>query len=104
MVIAPSLPVLRDWAAENNVAYSSDAELAGDPRVQALYESIVQHVNNNLAQFEKLKKVLVLPEELSVSNGTLTPTLKLRRRKVEEHYRELIDDLYADVAEPTKVN
>jgi len=72
--------------------------------VQALYESIVQHVNNNLAQFEKLKKVLVLPEELSVSNGTLTPTLKLRRRKVEEHYRELIDDLYADVAEPTKVN
>jgi long-chain acyl-CoA synthetase len=61
-------------------------------------------VNNNLAQFEKLKKVLVLPEELSVSNGTLTPTLKLRRRKVEEHYRELIDDLYADVAEPTKVN
>jgi len=104
VVIAPSLPVLRDWAAENNVAYSSDAELAGDPRVQALYESIVQHVNNNLAQFEKLKKVLVLPEELSVSNGTLTPTLKLRRRKVEEHYRELIDDLYADVAEPTKVN
>jgi long-chain acyl-CoA synthetase len=104
VVIAPSLPVLHDWAHDNRVAYESDAELVADPRVQALYESIVHHVNNNLAQFEKLKKVLVLPEELSVNNGTLTPTLKLRRRKVEEHYRELIEKLYADAtAETTKV-
>jgi long-chain acyl-CoA synthetase len=38
----------------------------------------------------------VLPDELSFANGTLTPTLKLRRRTVEEHYRELIEKLYAD--------
>jgi long-chain acyl-CoA synthetase len=96
VVIAPSLPVLHDWAREYEIAYDSDADLVANPKVQALYEAIVHHVNNNLAQFEKLKKVLVLPEELSVSNGTLTPTLKLRRRKVEEHYREMIEKLYAD--------
>lgn len=104
VVIAPSLPVLHDWAQENKVSYDDDADLVANPRVQALYESIVHHVNNNLAQFEKLKKVLVLPEELSVNNGTLTPTLKLRRRKVEEHYREMIEKLYADsTVETTKV-
>jgi long-chain acyl-CoA synthetase len=104
VVIAPSLPVLHDWATQNGVSYDTDAELVADPRVQTLYESIVHHVNNNLAQFEKLKKVLVLHEELSVTNGTLTPTLKLRRRKVEEHYRELIEKLYVDsTVETTKV-
>jgi len=104
VVIAPSLPVLHDWAQENKVSYDDDADLVANPRVQALYESIVHHVNNNLAQFEKLKKVLILPEELSVNNGTLTPTLKLRRRKVEEHYREMIERLYADsTVETTKV-
>ncbi|HEX6879134.1 MAG TPA: long-chain fatty acid--CoA ligase [Terriglobales bacterium] len=104
VVVAPAFAALRDWAKENGISYRTDTELVADPRVQLLYESIVQHVNNNLAQFEKLKKVLVLPEELSVDNGTLTPTLKLRRRKVEEHYRELIEKLYADAKEPAKVN
>lgn len=98
VVIAPSMPILEDWARQNGIAFNSHAELVGNPKVQALYNGIVAHVNNNLAQFEKLKKVLVLPEELSMNNGTLTPTLKLRRRKVEEHYRELIDKMYADAA------
>jgi long-chain acyl-CoA synthetase len=98
VVIAPSFTVLRDWAVENNLIFTSNADLVGHPHVQELYEGIVRQVNNNLAQFEKLKKVLVLAEELSVEHGTLTPTLKLRRRKVEERYRELIDKLYADGA------
>jgi long-chain acyl-CoA synthetase len=96
VVIAPSFVALRDWAVENGIAFGSNAELAANPKVQELYEKIVGQVNHNLAQFEKLKKVLVLPEELSVEHGTLTPTLKLRRRKVEERYRELIDKMYTE--------
>lgn len=96
VVIAPSFAVLRDWAVENNLIFTSNADLVGHPHVQALYEGIVNQVNRNLAQFEKLKKVLVLPEELSVEHGTLTPTLKLRRKKVEERYREMIEKMYAE--------
>lgn len=96
VVIAPSFTVLRDWAVENNLIFTSNADLVGHPHVQALYEGIVNQVNRNLAQFEKLKKVLVLPEELSVEHGTLTPTLKLRRRKVEERYRDMIEKMYAE--------
>lgn len=104
VVIAPSLPVLEEWARANEIAYATKAELVANPKVQALYEAIVKGVNNNLAQFEKLKKFLVLPEELSVNDGTLTPTLKLRRRKVEERYRELIDKMYENSSEPAKVS
>jgi long-chain acyl-CoA synthetase len=69
-----------------------------DARVQSHYEAIVEQVNQNLARFERLKKVLVVPEELSIENGTLTPTLKLRRRNVEALYKEQIEKLYADTA------
>jgi long-chain acyl-CoA synthetase len=72
--------------------------MAAHPRVQALYENIVEQVNRNLARFERLKKVLVIPEELSIENGTLTPTMKLRRRNVEARYKEQIDRLYAETA------
>lgn len=98
VVIAPSFNVLRDWAVQNNLIFTCNKDLVNNPLVQQLYEGIVHQVNNNLAQFEKLKKVLVLPEELSVDHGTLTPTLKLRRRKVEERYRESIEKLYAEGA------
>ena len=66
------------------------------PQVQALYKDIVDELNQNLAQYEKLKKVLVLPEELSIADGTLTPSMKLRRRHLEQRYHKQIDALYAE--------
>jgi long-chain acyl-CoA synthetase len=96
VVIIPAFAVLEDWAAQKHVAFSSRRQLVADPRVQSLYEGIVEQINQNLARFERLKKVLVVPEELSIENGTLTPTMKLRRRNVEMLYKEEIERLYAD--------
>ncbi len=62
--------------------------------MQELYQGIVQDVNENLARFEKLKRVVVVPDEFSADNGALTPTLKLRRRVVEERYRNQIEETY----------
>jgi long-chain acyl-CoA synthetase len=98
VVIVPAFAALEDWAAKNGVVFRSRKELVADARVQLLYEGIVMQVNQNLARFERLKKVLVVPEELSIENGTLTPTLKLRRRNVEALYKEQIEKLYADTA------
>ena len=49
-----------------------------------------------LASFETPKKIALLGEELTIENGFLTPTLKVKRRVVEERFEEVIDDLYAD--------
>ena len=75
--------------------------MSANRKVQALYEGIVEEVNRNLARFEKLKRVLLVPEEFSADNGALTPTLKLRRRVIEERYRRQIDELYAEVEATT---
>jgi long-chain acyl-CoA synthetase len=91
VLIAPSFPVLEKWASENNVPFASRQELVEDPKVRTLYQSIVSQVNTKLADFEKLRKVLLLPEELRVEDGMLTASMKLRRRTVEEKYKHLIE-------------
>jgi long-chain acyl-CoA synthetase len=62
--------------------------------VQALYEDAVEQLNAGLARFEKLKRVLLVDEEFSASDGTLTHTMKVRRRGIEARYQKLIDDMY----------
>jgi long-chain acyl-CoA synthetase len=94
VLISPHFPVLEDWARANKVAFASREELVASPKVQALYEGIVQESNKDLARFEKLKRVLLVPEDFSASDGTLTHTMKVRRRGIEERYRTLIDDMY----------
>src|ERR1700675_1704383 len=95
VLIAPHFPALEDWARENDVDFGSREELVANARVQALYEGIIEDLNQNLARFEQLKRVLVVPEELSAADGTLTHTFKVRRRGIEERYRTRIDEMYA---------
>ncbi|MGA7514975.1 MAG: long-chain fatty acid--CoA ligase [Candidatus Sulfotelmatobacter sp.] len=101
VIVSPNFTMLEDWARTNDVDFSSRAELIAHPKVQALYERIVEEVNQNLARFEKLKRVLLVSEEFTADNGTLTPTLKLRRRIIEERYRRQIDQLYAQAEAAT---
>src|SRR5580658_126317 len=95
VLIAPYFPVLEDWARANQVEFASRETLVANAKVQALYEGIVEEANQNLARFEKLKRVLVVAEEFSAADGTMTHTFKIRRRGIEERYHTLIDELYA---------
>ena len=96
VLIVPNFPVLEEWAATHSISFSSRKELVRSPQVRALYQGFVDELNSNLAQYEKLKKFLLLPEELSIADGTLTPSMKLRRRHLEQRYHKQIDALYAE--------
>ncbi len=95
MLISPYFVLLEDWARNNQVKFSTRTELVQNPKVQALYEGIVEDLNRNLARFEKLKKVLLVADEFSAADGTLTHTMKVRRRAIEERYRQVIAEMYA---------
>ncbi len=101
VIVSPNFAALEEWARENNIAFSSRAELVAHPKVQALYEGIVEGVNGNLARFEKLKRVMIVADEFTPDNGTLTPTMKLKRKVIEERYRGQIDELYAQAEATT---
>jgi len=102
VLIAPSFSVLEEWARANRVAFSSRQELVADPKVRGLYEGIVGELNDRLARFEQLKKVLLVAEEFSPENGALTASMKLRRRVVEERYQRQIEAMYVE-AESSRV-
>jgi len=103
VIIAPSFPALEGWAHENGVSFSSREELVRNAKVDELYRNIVGEVNRNLAHFEKIKKVLLVPDEFSVADGMLTPTLKLKRRVVEARYKELIEQAYTTTGEAVSI-
>lgn len=94
VLIVPYFALLEDWARTNEIGFSDRLDLVSQPRVRALYEGIVEQQNRGLARFEKLKKVMLIAEEFTAADGTLTHSLKLRRRVVEERYKNQIDELY----------
>lgn len=96
VLIIPSFEDLEQWAQQHGVKFSTRKELVRSHQVRGLYEGIVEELNSNLAQYEKLKKVLVVPDELSIADGTLTPSMKLRRRHLTDRYKKEIDALYAE--------
>ena len=98
VLIVPNFSALEMWTREQGMEFSSRQELLADSRVQSCYEEVVASLNQNLAQFEKLKKFALLSEEFSPANGTMTASLKIRRRAVEAHCREQIEKMYAEIA------
>jgi long-chain acyl-CoA synthetase len=96
VLIVPNFVVVETYARTEGLAFSSRQELIAIPEIHARYADIVQSVNAELAQFERLKKFRLIPEELSSSNGTLTASLKIRRRAIEEHFKREIDEMYSE--------
>jgi long-chain acyl-CoA synthetase len=71
-------------------------ELVARPDVLALYQEIVDALNLDLSQYERIKRIALLPKEFSIEGGELTPTLKVKRKVVEGRYREQIEELYRE--------
>jgi long-chain acyl-CoA synthetase len=83
------------WAAENGIE-GDNASLAVDERVRALVQSVVDDANRDRSRFEQVKRFTILPRDFTMEHGEITPTLKLRRRAVQEHFATEIDALYAE--------
>ncbi len=96
VIIAPSFPLLEDWAKNEGVIFTSRQELVNLPKVRGLYEAIVAKLNDKLAHFETLKKIILVPDEFSIATGEITPSLKLKRRVVEAKYKPQIEAIYAE--------
>ena len=82
-------------AAQAGSSARTPEAAAGDPVFRAYLEKQVEAVNQGLARYETIKKIKVLPRELSVDAGELTPTLKLKRRAIHERHKDAIEALYA---------
>jgi long-chain acyl-CoA synthetase len=95
-LIALDEEAIRQWAAENGLAGKSYRELSQDSKTRALIEPYIAELNKGLASYESIKSFAILPEDLTVDSGALTPSLKLKRKAVETQYASLLDDFYRE--------
>ena len=87
---------IRDWATRHGLADRSYEDLTRAPEVFELVQECVTTLNGQLPSFATIKRFVVLPRDLTVESGDLTPTLKLKRQVVERKYQALLDDIYKD--------
>jgi long-chain acyl-CoA synthetase len=93
-LIVPSFPVLERRLKDLGRQPAPRAELVTRADVLSLYQEIVDGLNRDLSQFERIKKIVLLPAEFSIESGELTPTLKLKRKVVAERWSDAIERLY----------
>jgi long-chain acyl-CoA synthetase len=98
-LVVPNFAALDAECAARGIKASSREELIADPRVIDLYTQTITRLTPQLARHETIKRVALLPRELTIEAGEMTPTLKIKRRIVEERFREVIDSLYAEADE-----
>jgi long-chain acyl-CoA synthetase len=102
-LIVPNPVTVSAKLAQEGLKFGSDAELAAHPRAYTLIENEVSRLTAHLAQYETIKRFALLAEDFTFDGGTMTFTMKLKRRVVEKRYHDLIAKLYADVTEPRPV-
>jgi long-chain acyl-CoA synthetase len=95
ILIVPNFDNLERWADERSLTYGTRAELIEMTDVQAKVEREVMSMLPHLAKFETPKKVVLIEKDFTIESGELTPTLKVKRRVVEQHYKEQIDAAYS---------
>jgi long-chain acyl-CoA synthetase len=83
------------WAADNAVE-GDLAALAANSSIHELVQGVVDEVNRDRSRFEQIKRFAILPRDFTMEEGEVTPTLKLRRRAVQEHFADEIEALYAE--------
>ncbi|MFG3345317.1 AMP-dependent synthetase/ligase [Streptomyces sp. NPDC048018] len=98
-LIALDEPAILGWAAEHGLGGKSYAEVVGSPQVEQLIEGYVGRLNEGLQRWQTIKKFRLLPRDLDVEHGELTPSLKMKRPVVERTYQHLIDEMYAGARE-----
>jgi len=98
VLVVPNFDSLKSWAHQQGLTWTDMESLLAQAPVRAKLEQEVAHRVEGFARFETPKKVLPLPRELSLEKGEITPTLKVKRRVVEERFREAIEKLYAEDA------
>ncbi|MDN5725577.1 MAG: AMP-dependent synthetase/ligase, partial [Propionibacteriales bacterium] len=82
------------WAADNDLADASYAELAKSPKVKTMIDGYVEQANGTLERWETVKRYAILEQDLSVDDGEVTPSMKVRRKTVSDRYADVLDSLY----------
>ena len=99
-LVVPDFESLERWAKSEGLNTSLRSALVEIPKVKNLLRSEIDRTTKDFAKFEQIKEFVVLPEELSMDKGELTPTLKLKRRVIMQNYKDAVEGMYSGALAP----
>ena len=94
-LVVANVDAVKKWGADNGVSEPDATKLLANAKVQKLFKTELDHYGEKFKGFEGVKDFALIPEDFTTENGMLTPSLKVKRRKVVEVYQPVIDALYA---------
>lgn len=94
-LVVPDFDTVRERGEANGISLDSDAAMCEDPQVQLWFEEEIDRINQQFEPHETIKQFRVIPEEFTIENGLLTPTLKKKRREITQRYAEELEDIYS---------
>jgi len=94
-LVIPSFSDLKGWCKRNGVPEASNEELIKNERIVDLYEGLVKKYNQSFAQWEQVKRIVLLPELWTVESGEMTPTMKVKRKAITEKNKAMIESMYS---------
>ena len=103
-LIVPNFEYLRSWCEVKQISYQTDYDSITIPRIIGRMQEEVKRINLKLGQTEKIKRFRLLADLWSVETGELSPTLKLRRKFIQEKYYEEIENTYKSSEHDYKVD
>jgi long-chain acyl-CoA synthetase len=93
-LVVPSFVDLKGWCKRNGVPDAPNEELIKNEKIVELYEGLVKRYNQSFAQWEQVKRIVLLPELWTVESGEMTPTMKVKRKAITENNRRVIEGMY----------
>jgi long-chain acyl-CoA synthetase len=94
-IISPNFNFLHNWAMRHGIDFRDNNELIQNPQVIARYQRVVNEINSQLGQTEQIKRFRLIQEEWSPDTGELSPTLKLKRKLLNQRYEKTIDEIFS---------
>ena len=95
-LIVPEYKLLEEYARTHDIAFNSREDLCNDKRIIRMLTERIETLQQQLAHYEQVKRFTLLPQAFSMSRGELTNTLKIKRRVLNENYKEQIDKMYEE--------
>ncbi len=96
-LIVPDFEAIKDYAKQNGIPFQDEKELIHRDEIYRLFEREIKRVNKELAQHENIRNFRLLDKPFTIEDGELTPTLKVKRRVVEQKYKNLIEQMYEEL-------
>jgi len=94
-LVVPDFPNLEAHARRHNIGFASREDLVAQPQIHAFMQQLVDESTRGLPPHEKIRQIVLLPRELNMGNGEVSPTLKIRRSVIEQNYAAVIEEMFS---------